>query len=44
VPPSISEEEAKAAALASVKIQNFLEGKMPRKVIYVPGRLINIVL
>ena len=42
--PSISEEEAKAAALASVKIQNFLEGKTPRKVIYVPGRLINIVL
>lgn len=42
--PSISEEDAKAAALASVKIQNFLEGKTPRKVIYVPGRLINIVL
>ena len=44
VSPSISELEAKAAALASENIQTILDGKEPRKVIYVPGRLVNIVI
>ncbi len=39
----ISKEKAQAIALASENVQNFLEGKTPKKVIYVPGRLINIV-
>jgi leucyl-tRNA synthetase len=39
-----SEETAKAAALASEGAQKYIEGKTPRQVIYVPGRLINIVL
>jgi leucyl-tRNA synthetase len=30
-------------ALASEAIQKQLDGKAPRKVIYVPGRLVNIV-
>ncbi|MCA9982216.1 MAG: class I tRNA ligase family protein, partial [Anaerolineales bacterium] len=39
----ISEEAAKEAALASENVQAHLDGKPPRKVIYVPGRLVNIV-
>ncbi len=38
------EAEAKAAALASETARRFMEGKEPRQVIYVAGRLINIVL
>jgi leucyl-tRNA synthetase len=38
------EAEAKAAALASEGAVKFMEGKAPRQIIYVPGRLINIVL
>ena len=44
VPVGISKEEAKAMALASDKVARYLEGKEPRKVIVVPGRLVNIVL
>jgi leucyl-tRNA synthetase len=44
IPADISEEDAKKAALASEAIQKALEGKPPRKVIYVKGRLVNIVL
>jgi len=44
MPVNISEEAAKQAALASENVQSYLEGKTPRKVIYVPGRLVNIVI
>ncbi len=44
VPAGISKEDAKAKALASDKVAKYLEGKEPRKVIVVPGRLVNIVL
>ncbi len=44
VPVDISKEDAKAMALASDKVAKYLEGKEPRKVIVVPGRLVNIVL
>ena len=44
VPTTISEEEAKTAALASEHVQEFLKGASPKKVIYVPGRLVNIVM
>ena len=44
VPAGISEADAKAASLASDGAQRFMEGKVPRKVIYVPGRLVNIVI
>ncbi|MDO8509734.1 MAG: class I tRNA ligase family protein, partial [bacterium] len=40
----ISEIEAKAKALALEKIQKWLEGKVPKKVIYVKGKLISIVI
>jgi leucyl-tRNA synthetase len=44
VPVDISVEDAKAAALASDIIQKFMEGKPARKVIVVPGKLVNIVI
>ncbi len=40
----VSEEDAKATALASETIRKMLEGKEPRQVIYVKGRLVNIVI
>jgi leucyl-tRNA synthetase len=44
VPAGIGEVEARAAALASEAVQKHLQGKEPRKVILVPGRLVNIVV
>jgi leucyl-tRNA synthetase len=42
--PEISEEEAKAAALASPKVQNWLNNQQPKQIIFVKGRLVNIVI
>ncbi|HMZ44750.1 MAG TPA: leucine--tRNA ligase [Anaerolineales bacterium] len=39
-----SEEEVKAAALASEVVQKYLEGKEPRKVIVAKGKLVSVVL
>jgi leucyl-tRNA synthetase len=44
VDAGISEEDAKTAALASEAAQRFMEGKEPKEVIVVPGRLVNIVV
>ncbi|GIK39803.1 MAG: leucine--tRNA ligase [Chloroflexota bacterium] len=44
VPTDIEEAEAKAKALATGGAQRYSEGKTPLKVIYVPGRLVNIVV
>lgn len=44
VPVGISSEDARQAALASEAVQKALDGKIPRQVIVVPGRLVNIVL
>jgi leucyl-tRNA synthetase len=43
VPATADEEEIRAAALADPKIVEILAGAEPRKVIVVPGRLVNIV-
>jgi leucyl-tRNA synthetase len=43
VPLTISKDDAKATALASEAVQRFMQGAEPNKVIYIPGRLINIV-
>ncbi|MFQ5399586.1 MAG: leucine--tRNA ligase [Anaerolineae bacterium] len=43
LPAGLSDEELKTKALASEKIQRHLDGKEPRKVIVVKGRLVNIV-
>ena len=43
VPAGISQEDARQAALQTEAVQRFLNDKPPRKVIVVPGRLVNIV-
>jgi leucyl-tRNA synthetase len=43
VPVGIEEDTAKETALSSPKIQPHIQGKEVSKVIYVPGRLVNIV-
>ena len=44
VAPDVAEEAVEAAALADDKVKPFLEGKSVKKVVYVPGRLVNIVV
>ncbi len=44
VPADITEEAAREAALAEPNVQRHIAGKEVRKVIYVPGRLVNIVV
>jgi leucyl-tRNA synthetase len=44
VPADISEEDMKARALAAENAARYLEGKQIRKVIVVPGKLVNIVV
>ncbi|MCK5676539.1 MAG: class I tRNA ligase family protein, partial [Verrucomicrobia bacterium] len=44
VPSAAMKEEIEAAALAAEKVQQWLEGKTIRKVIVVPGRLVNIAV
>jgi leucyl-tRNA synthetase len=39
-----TEAEARAIAMASPRVQEFLAGATPRRIIYVPGKLINIVV
>jgi len=43
VAADIGEVEAKAAALSEPKIVELLAGREPKKVIWVPGRLVNVV-
>jgi leucyl-tRNA synthetase len=44
IPSDASEDFVKETALSLESIQAVLDGKEPRKTIYVPGRLLNIVL
>jgi leucyl-tRNA synthetase len=44
IPRDADEAAARAAALADPNVQRHLEGREPRRVVYVPGRLINIVV
>ena len=44
VPANIDAEDAKSQALNSENVQRYLDGKNPLKVIYVDGRLVNIVV
>ena len=43
IPPTLTENEAKALALAQPNVQRHLEGKEVTKAVYVPGRLLNLV-
>ena len=42
--PDVSEADARVLALCSEKVQSSLVGKSVRQVIYVPGKLINVVI
>jgi leucyl-tRNA synthetase len=44
VPADITEEAAKETALADENVQRHIAGKEVRKTIYVPGRLVNVVV
>jgi leucyl-tRNA synthetase len=44
VPVGVTEDDAMKAALGSLAVQHALQGRTPRRVIYVPGRLVNIVV
>jgi leucyl-tRNA synthetase len=44
VPASISEAEAREKALDSQRVQAHLKGKEPTDIIYVPSRLVNLVV
>jgi len=44
VEADISEEKAKELAISREKIQKWIEGKEIKKVIFVPGKLINVVV
>jgi leucyl-tRNA synthetase len=43
VSKDIDEEGAKAAAFASAKVSEHLEGKTIRKIVFIPGKIFNIV-
>ncbi|HYF34674.1 MAG TPA: leucine--tRNA ligase [Prosthecobacter sp.] len=44
VPLNASKEEIEKIALASARVQEFMEGKPVKKMIVVPGKLVNIVV
>lgn len=44
LPTDIAAAEAEAAALALEQVQRWLDGQKPKKVIFLPGRLINLVV
>jgi len=44
VPADITEEALKAMALQDAKVQKYLEGKAPKKIIIAQGKLLNIVI
>ena len=43
-PASIEESEARQLALESARVRPYLEGAEVRQVVYVPGRLVNVVV
>ena len=44
LPAAATREAIEAAAIASEAVQKYLEGRAPKKVVVVPGRLVNIVI
>jgi leucyl-tRNA synthetase len=44
LPAGIAEDEARAAVMALPRVREQVDGKEPRRVIYVPDKLVNIVL
>jgi leucyl-tRNA synthetase len=44
VPRQLADQEARARALESPAVQQYLKDRTPRRVIVVPGRLVNVVV
>jgi leucyl-tRNA synthetase len=44
VAANISEQDAQATALASEQVQKHLDGMKPKKIVYVTGKLVSIVV
>ena len=44
VPSGADESVARAAALADADVQRFMGGVTPKRVVYVAGKLVNIVV
>jgi leucyl-tRNA synthetase len=44
VAANVSETDVRALALASARVQSATGGREPKKFVYVPGRLANIVV
>ena len=44
VPTSASREQIEGFALASESVQKFVNGQKPKKVVVVPGKLVNVVV
>ena len=44
IPAEVGKDEAQKHALANEKVKGYVGGKEPRKIIVVPGKLINIVV
>jgi leucyl-tRNA synthetase len=44
MPANLSEEQARSVALQSEAVRRHLNGQTPKKLIYVPGKLVNVVI
>lgn len=44
VPMDIGEDDIRHAALVEPRVQEYLKGKQPVRVIIVPGKLVNLVM
>ena len=44
VEPETTKEEIESLALQDTKVQSYLEGKAPKRIIYVPGKLLNFIV
>ncbi|MCO5191320.1 MAG: hypothetical protein M9918_24415, partial [Anaerolineae bacterium] len=44
IPVGLDDDTAQAMALASEQAQKFMDGKQPRKVVVIRGKLVNIVV
>jgi leucyl-tRNA synthetase len=44
VPSDASREAIEALALQNATVQSFAQGAAPKKIVVVPGRLVNVVL
>lgn len=44
LPAGLSPKEVEAAVLADPAAEKYLDGKTPKKVIVVPGKIVNVVI